>query len=140
MRVLRFGAAFLLFFVLGGQGLQPSQAYAWCCGCVCMWWTCTCGGQYDAQAKRWCGYCRSADPVLQTNTFIDKSAEQLQPVNESVVTTVAKSDVTEQVMDLMGGGKCLRAKVALSLLGNARDNLKFVPVRFKEKSTLAFLD
>jgi hypothetical protein len=60
----------------------------------------------------------------------------------SLPATLAKSNGTERVMNmkLMSGSKCFRAKVALSLLGNARESLKFVPVRFIEKDTLAFLD
>jgi hypothetical protein len=140
MGVLRFVAAIFFFFLLGSQGLQPDRAYAVCCGCFCMAW-CTCAGQWDPGLKRYCGWCgRSEDAVSQTNTSVDRSADQLQPVNEPVATTAAKSDVTEQIMHLMGGGRCLRAKVASSLLGNARDNLMFVPVHFKEKDAPPFLD
>jgi hypothetical protein len=138
MGVLRFVATIFFFFLLGSQALQPGQAYADCCGCYCMS-GCTCGGQIDPDSGFTCGWCRSADPILQTNASLGKSAEQLQPVNESAPSPFLKSDVTKQVMELMSGGKCFRAKVALSLLGNTRDELKFLPVRFKEKNTLAFL-
>ena len=138
MRILRIAPAFLLFFLLGNQGLQPDQAYAGCCGCTCIPYMCTCAGKWDQQTKTKCRYCRSADPFLQTNSSLDKSAEQLIPVNESVPSIVAKSDITQQVMELMRGEKCFRDKIALSLLGNARDGQKFVPV-IDDNNTLAFL-
>jgi hypothetical protein len=129
MGVLKFVATIFLFFLLGSQALQPGQAYADCCGCYCMP-GCTCGGQTDPDLGITCGWCRSANPVWQVNTSIDKSGAPLQPVNETVPSTVAQPDVTEQVMELMTGGKCFRNKAAFSLLGNARDELKYVPVRF----------
>jgi hypothetical protein len=51
-------------------------------------------------------------------------------ISNGLTPTTAKLDVTERVRDLMRGGKCFRQKVALSLLGNASDGLKFAPVHF----------
>jgi hypothetical protein len=140
MKVQYFATASLLFLLLGGQSLQPNLAYANCCPCTCMPWMCTCAGKVDP-AQGYCYYCLSPDPVLQVNASIDKSAEQLRPVNESISSTVAKSDIIQRVMELRMGSSCFRNKVALSLLGDNRDSLKFALVHFNENAqheTLAF--
>jgi hypothetical protein len=130
MGVRRFAAASLFFLVLGSQAIQVDLAYANCCGCTCTWWMgCTCRGLTDP-VQGYCAPCHSTEPVLQTNVSINESGEQLTPGNESVPDTSAQSDVTEGVIELMNGGKCFRNKVALRLLGKARDELKYVPVRF----------
>ena len=132
MKILRLAAAFLLFFIFAVQSLQPTKAYAWCCGCVCMYWMgCTCSGLTDPSGQ-YCPYCRSTDPVVQTNASPNANGEPGTRVNETVLVTVAQSgaDATKQVIELMSGTKCFRNKVALSLLGKARNDLKYVPVRF----------
>jgi hypothetical protein len=57
--------------------------------------------------------------------------------SRGLIPTIAKLEVAERVMDLVNGAQCFRDRVALSLLGNARDGLKFKPVRFDEKNLLA---
>jgi hypothetical protein len=130
MGMVRFLAAILFFLALGIQGLLPAKAYASCCGCVCMWWACTCAGQVDPVSHKLCGYCRSADPVMQTNASLDKNAEQ-QPINGSVQFVAAKSDIIQLVMDMRMGQPCFRNKIALSLLGDTREVLKFQPIHFE---------
>ena len=130
MEVVRFAAASFFFFVLGSQAIQVDLAYADCCGCSCTWWMgCTCRGLVDP-VKGYCSPCHSTEPVLQTNISINESGDQLTLGSESVPSTVAQPAVTERVMELMSGGKCFRNKVALRLLGNARDELKYVAVQF----------
>jgi hypothetical protein len=131
MEVVRFAAASFFFFVLGSQGIQVDPAYAGCCGCTCTWWMgCTCRGLTDPVTGTYCAPCHSTEPVLRTSVSINESGEQLTPGNESVPETSAQLDVTEGVIELMNGGKCFRNKVALNLLRNVRDDLKYVPVRF----------
>jgi hypothetical protein len=53
-----------------------------------------------------------------------------------------RPNLGEGQLELSNPGKCVRDKLALGLLGNARDGLKLQPVRFDEKNleaqTLAF--
>jgi hypothetical protein len=76
---------------------------------------------------------------LQDIASTDNHPSDTSSIPEDLTSNYAKTDVTEQVMGLMSGGKCFHDKVALSLLGNARESLKFLPVHFDEKNMLAFL-
>jgi hypothetical protein len=109
--------------------LVPAPTFAACCGCNKCWMRqytyppCVCNGTPGSG----CSACMTEDDdsdILQS-AFANVGTASLIP-------TVAKLDVTERVIDLMRGGNCYRDGVALSLLGNAREGLKFVPFRFDE--------
>jgi hypothetical protein len=134
---IRMSVAFLLIMLLGSPiVLLPSQVFAlpWCgCGYCYMQATgkCTCGPPFH--------WCLDDFNPSQDIASTDSSPADSSSIPEGLTSTVAKADVTERVMDLMRGGKCFRDRVALSLLGSARESLKYVPVRFDEKNMLAFL-
>ena len=138
MFIRMFLAPFVLMLLLGSQiVLLPSQVFAvlpWC-GCGNCWMAtsgkCTCGYPYY--------YCLDDPNPLQFRASTDNPPADTSAIAEGLTSTIAKSDVTERVMELMSGGKCFHDKFALSLLGNARESLKFVPVHFEEKNMLAFL-
>lgn len=140
MYIRMFVAPFLFIMLLCSQiVLLPSQVIARCCYCGQCWMQqvygpqyCYCGGD--------CPICwTDGSDALQFHTVIDNPPADTSSIPQDLTSSIAKADVAEGVMDLMSGGKCLRNKAALSLLGNARDNLKFVPVHFDEKNTVAFL-
>ncbi len=133
MRKLRLVPAFLFFFLLAGQALLlPGQANAWCCGCgMCYWGWCTCPGYTDPGGGR-CPYCGSEDGA--SNATTDSGTPGLTPVPAVLSSTFTESNVTQRVMELATGRKCLLDKLALSLLGNAGKGLKFEPIRFDEKN------
>lgn len=141
MRIRMLIAPFLLSLVLGVLVvLTPTFATAACCGCGKCWMKyytnppCSCPG-YNG-----CPACLTDDSdLLQLNASTDQDAAHTSSIPVALTLTIPKPDVVERGLDLMSGGKCFRDKVALSLLGNARDGLKFVPVHFDEKNTLAFL-
>lgn len=118
MRMLRFVPAMLLGFLFAGEvTLVTGPAYAYCCGCSCMY-GCTCPGYWDWQYNMPCYYCRSTDhQTLQTSQLIDKDTKQFKAVSELTMVR-----------------QCFRDKVALSLLGQNRDALKFVPIPFNDKN------
>jgi hypothetical protein len=134
MRVFRLVPTFLLFLLLGGQVLLlPSQAYAQCCqGCgMCnpWWFWCTCPG-----GSEYCPYCRMDDSksVQSIAPGGNSTLAVTEDARMSLLISVAKSDITERLMEAARGGKCFRDRVALSLLANARDGLKFELLRFDE--------
>jgi hypothetical protein len=159
MHVHRLISPLLLSLVLGGQVvLVPSQVPAQdcpngmsstpgvcCCGCGNCWmrtvygWNCVCN---ESGTDPNCGYCVDDSAVSQSNASTEEDRLGQSSVPGPLVSTVANSNVTERVMELMRGGKCFRNKVALSLLGNTRDGLKLKPVRFDRSNaqdqTLAF--
>lgn len=135
MRVQTLIFPFLLSVALGFLDvLVPIHALATCtnpCGCgrcAMKYFTnppCQCPGEGG------CPTCLTEDSdPMQFNVFPDKSVVDTSVVPEWLTPTLAKVDATEGVMDLMSGGKCFRQKVAFSLLGNARDDLKYVAVQF----------
>jgi hypothetical protein len=139
MYVRIFAAPFLLIILLSSHiVLLPTQVFAGFCGCGNCWMQyvypgyCSCGGIYPTCLTD------DADP-FQFHALTDNHSANTNSIPRGLSSTVAQSDVTDRVMGLMSGGKCFRDKVALSLLGNVRDHLKFVPVHFDEKTTLAFL-
>lgn len=138
MYIRMFVAPFLFIMLLCSQILLlPNQVLARCCYCGQCWMQQVYGSQYC--------YCGGDCPIcwtdgfdaLQFHTSTDnRPADTTIP--QDLTSTIAKAHVTERVMDLMSAGDCFRSKVALSLLGNARDDLKFTLVRFDEKNLLAF--
>jgi hypothetical protein len=113
--------------------LMPLQASATCtnpCGCgncAMKYFTnppCQCPGESG------CPRCAHDSDSLQLQTFsVDGIADNNSTVG-SLAFSIAESDMTSRVMALMRGGTCLNQKSALSLLGSARDDLKFEPMRF----------
>lgn len=140
MRIKMLISPFVLFLILGGLiVLAPIYAAATCCGCGMCWMKnytyppCICNGTPP------CAACLTDDSDrLQLNAFLDKAMADNSSIPGIPAPTVMTTDVTEGVKDLMSGGKCFHEKVAYSLLGNTRDELKFVPVRFNENELLAF--
>lgn len=134
---IRMSVALLLIMLLGSPiVLMPSQVFALpFCGCGYCWMQstgkCTCGPPYH--------WCLDDFNPLQDIASTDNHPSDTSSIPEDLTSNYAKTDVTEQVMGLMSGGKCFHDKVALSLLGNARESLKFLPVHFDEKNMLAFL-
>jgi hypothetical protein len=52
------------------------------------------------------------------------------PIPVFFTSPISQLDVTARVMDLVKGGTCFRQKVALSLLGDSVNDLKFDLLRF----------
>jgi len=124
-------AGFVFVMLLGGQSaLVPTQVlagpYDWC-GCNnCMMsitnpGSCTCGPPYY--------WCLEDLMALQLQASMHNRLADTSSVPEGLTSTIARSDVTERAVYPMNGAKCLHNKVALHLLGNAGQGLKFVPVR-----------
>jgi hypothetical protein len=130
MAYQRLGAVVLFVFILSNAPL-PAPAYATCCGCACTpWMGCTCRGYTDPSTGQFCPRCHSNEPVFQAKLWMVGPEPHVTLYNESEKLS-AQSHVIEQVLELMGGGKCLDKKVALRLLGTAHDN--YVPVRFEKE-------
>jgi hypothetical protein len=70
---------------------------------------------------------------MQLQTFNGEGMAGTDSSVGSLIFSVAQLDMTGRVMALMRGGTCLHQKDALSLLGSARDDLKFEPIRFDSK-------
>ena len=127
-------AAFLLSIGVLASGIvfTPNNAFGYCCGCGNCWMMyiygsgyCYCGGD--------CPYCSADDfdPAHRSGAI-----NNVMPDKNSLPKGLSSSDqsldVAEAVLNQMSGGsKCFRDKVALSLLGNARE--KFVPIQFREE-------
>jgi hypothetical protein len=133
MRLVRIVPALLLFFMLGSQILSPRQAEAWCCPCgSCMWWMgCTCPGYFDSSAGGWCGSCRSQNP----DGLKVSGASMDERVPDLVALTVTNADITPGIVGLMQGRQCFRNKMALGVLGNAGEGLRFEPIRFNRSAS-----
>jgi len=117
----------LFFFamLLSSQTLlQPSQVHAvlpWCgCGnCMMMYANppkCTCGYPYY--------WCFEDFKALQLQTSVHNRSTVTNSMAEAATSTIARSDITEGVVHLMSGGKCLHDKVILHLLANDRESFK----------------
>jgi hypothetical protein len=139
MLVKLFAATLLLLVTI--TGLQLPQAQAWCCGCGCMY-GCTCPGYWDQNQRKYCfSTCRSTDPVLQTKAPIDGSTDQLGIVDGSLPSSDLRSDFLQRVTEVRALTPCLRHKIALSLLGDSQEAMKFELMRFDEnakRETVAF--
>jgi hypothetical protein len=107
-----------------------------CCGCCNCWmkyytWPpCNCPGENGCSN---CGYCKSDSALLLG--FTSEAMEDIHPIPVATLSKMGKINLIEQVTDLMSAEKCFRAKLAFSLLGNARE--RFVPIRFDDKSSEA---
>ena len=135
-RVLGFVSMSLLFLLLNSPAvLMPGQAWGlWgCCGTVCKPLMCTCRGTYP------CLYDPGDSSTVQPDATTIGGSLQMDIVPDAPALTTTTSDLTESFLELTTAGKCFRDKLALSLLGNAREGLKFVPVHFDEKNMMAFL-
>jgi len=134
MYIRIFAAPFLLIMFLSSQiMLLPSQVFARFCGCGNCWMQyvypgyCSCGGIYPT--------CLTDDSnSFQFHASTDNSPVDIRAIPERPTYSVAKPDVMEGVVSLMSGGKCLHNRVTLNLLGDARGDLKFIPVRFDERN------
>jgi hypothetical protein len=137
--LVKLFATLLLFLLM--PVLQPPQAQAWCCACGCMA-GCTCPNYWDPNQRKYCTWtCRSTDPVLQTKTTIDGSTEQLGSIDDSLRSSNLRSDFLHRVTEVRVLTPCLRNKLALSLLGEYREAMKFELMRFDEnakRETVAF--
>jgi hypothetical protein len=133
MKVRLVAGIFCFFCLASVQGPQVDRAYAWCCPCSCMP-TCTCAGRFDSQQGITCKYCLSSDPILEADATTDKNGKELSLSNDSGSATIASFGIVQRVTHLKMGQPCLRDKVALSLLGANRDDLKFELMHFDEKS------
>lgn len=126
---------FLLVLLLTSQiVLLPTQIFAlqWC-GCGNCWMeavyhTCTCGYPYY--------YCLEDLRDLQLHASLQNLPAETNSIPAALISTIARPDFTEGVY-LVSDGKCLHNRVVLHLLGNARQEMKFVPVSLI-KNTLAF--
>jgi hypothetical protein len=130
--IRKFIAPAILITVLlsGGVLLLSNQALAaGCCGCGNCWMMYVYGTQYC-----YCGgncptcFTDDFDPSRRINLGQDEVTNGLYKVPMS---SVGRLDATANVTHLLSGTKCFRNEVAFSLLGNARANLKFVPIRFE---------
>lgn len=136
MRILRLAPVLFLFIAFGSQVPIPNQAYAWCCGCICMWGSCTCPGYWDNQAGRYCYYCsRSIEPVQQAKASVvaETDIEKITSVRDINPMIVAQSEMIQRVTELRMRQGCQRDRVAFSLLGRNRDSLKFELWSLNEK-------
>jgi hypothetical protein len=138
MRIVGLVPAFFLCLLLGnGVVLVPGQAYAWsCCTGGCYAWMCTCRGTYP------CVYAPDDSSTVQSTPESTDGSSRTAVASNSLTYLDTRPDLGEGQLELSSPGKCVRDKLALGLLGNARDGLKLQPVRFEEKNlqeqTLAF--
>lgn len=127
-------APFLLSIGLLATGIvfTPNTAFGYCCGCGNCWMMyiygtayCYCGGD--------CPYCSTDDfDPAQRGAAINNHTLDKNFLPNSPSSSAQRLDVAEGVFNQMSGGsKCFRDKVALSLLGNARE--RFVPIPFNDK-------
>ena len=95
---------------------------------------CTCSGQTDRD-EGFCWWCHSTDREVSqdVSATIDDGTKQVKSIIHSVVSAVANSDMIKRVTELRLSRSCFREKVAFNLLGENRDSLKIVPMRFDGK-------
>lgn len=136
-RVFGFVSMSLLFLLLNSPPvLMPGQAWAvWpgCCGSICKPLMCTCRGTYP------CLYDPGDSNNTPTSPAVFGDPSQMDIARDASALTTTISDLTESFLGLTTAGKCIHDKLALSLLGNAREGLKFVPVHFDDKNVVAYL-
>jgi hypothetical protein len=114
MYMLRLVPALLVCFLIGGEiTLFMGQAYAYCCGCNCMY-GCTCPGRFDYATNKYCYYCRSTDTTTwQVNRSLDTNSTQLRHVSEFAIEP-----------------KCLREKAALRFFSSSGESFKLKATTF----------
>jgi hypothetical protein len=124
IRIFMLVSMSLLFILLNSPALlMPSPAWAGCCGTTCKPRMCTCRGTYPCLFD-------SSDSgvsnIAQSSEAAIDGSSQMDIKRDAPEFSTTTSDFTERFMELTTATKCFRDKLALSLLGNARDNLKFV--------------
>ena len=136
MRILGLVPAFLLFLSIGNAVVfVPSQAYGWgCCRTACSPAPCQCVGSWP------CLYVPDDSNTVQADASPEPAPPQKIEIGGDVLLFTATTlDLTETFSHLTTAGKCFRDKLALALLGNARESLKVVPAQFDEKKLVSFL-
>jgi hypothetical protein len=134
IRIFVLVSTSFLFVLLNSPALlMPGHAWAACCGTTCKPLMCTCRGTYP------CLYDPGDSNTAQSSAATISGPAQMDIARDTPAFTTTTSDLTESFLELTTAGKCFRDKLALSLLGNAREGLKFVPVHFDEKNMVAFL-
>lgn len=116
-------------FVLLNSPAQLMPGHAWggsllgCCGTTCKPRMCTCRGTYPCLFD-------SSDSgvsnIAQSSEAAIDGSSQMDIKHDAPEFSTTTSDFTERFMELTTATKCFRDKLALSLLGNAQDNLKIV--------------
>lgn len=134
MRVRTLISPFLISLVLGAVVvLLPIPMYAacsGCCGCgrcAMKYYTsppCCCPGEGG------CSTCLSDESDPFAVSGVAHKEADANPIPVFFPSPISQLDVTARVMDLMKGGTCFREKVALSLLGDSVNDLKFDLLRF----------
>lgn len=134
IRIFWLFSTSLLFLLLSSPAvLMPGHAWGGCCGTTCKPWMCTCRGTYP------CLYDPRDSNTAQANSATIAGSSQMDIARDAPAFTATTSDLTESISELTTAGKCFRDKLALSLLGNAQEDLKFVTVHFDEKNMVTFL-
>jgi hypothetical protein len=136
LRIFGLVPAFLLFLFIGNAVVfVPSQAYGWgCCRTACSPAPCQCVGSWP------CLYVPDEPNTVPTDASLDPAPPQKIDIAGDILSlTAARADLEENLLQLTSPGKCFRDKLALALLGNARESLKFVPARFDENKLVSFL-
>lgn len=134
MRILSFTPAFFLFTVLMNPVFLPEQAYAEsrCCASGECYLFCTCPG--ESLECPW--YPKPPEPQVTGAMSDINSVHDTRPVGAK------NTDTSDGLIDVRRNSKCFLDRIALSLLGNARNVLKFEPILFDEKAlhdqTVAF--
>ena len=120
-------AGFVFFALLGVQNpILPNQLLAGWCGCGnCMMsitnpGSCSCSPPYY--------WCLEDLVALQLQASLHTYPAEITAVSE--IPTFTKTDLTTNVVYLVGGAQCLNTKNVLHLLGNTREEMRFIPVRF----------
>jgi hypothetical protein len=120
IRMLLAGLVLLFVIPIGETVLY---ALPWCgCGYCSMAGSgrCTCGPPYY--------WCLEDLLALQSQASLQNNPAETTTVPE--VPTFGKSDLTENVVYLVGRAQCLHNKNVLHLLGTTKEEMSFTPSRF----------
>jgi hypothetical protein len=121
------GFVFVVFFSVQNV-ILPNQVSAGWCGCGnCMMsitnpGSCSCSPPYY--------WCLEDLMALQLQASLHTYPVDVNSIPEAVIPTFTKPNLTEQVIYLLSGAKCLHNKLVSHLLGNSREGLKLIPMRF----------
>jgi len=129
-RSLTIAFCFSLLLIVVSM-LAPMYASAQnCCPCGRCWMKLYTNPPCNCPGENGCGTCLSdeSDPFQVSGVTHKEMDANAVPV--FLASPISKLDATARVMDLLKGGMCFRERVALGLLGNSRDSLKFEPLRF----------